>query len=285
MTRRSLVASLAAAPLVAKPFPKPIGVQLYTARTLLAKDPEGTLKRIAAIGYQEVELYAVEQIDKLVPVAKGLGMKATSIHIPAAICLGENPSPFENALAKANEAGIAYAGVPYVAPNDRGSSGVSNEEFWSAWSKKMNRAAGIADKAGIKFFYHHHAFEFVGAPGTRPIDYMRKFLDPKVKLELDVFWVAAAGLDPIDTLDEWKDRVALMHVKDKAPGMAAITTESQAKPADFKEVGAGTLDFKKLLNEALKSGVDKFYVEQDQCPGDPVDSLAQSFGYLKKLSL
>jgi sugar phosphate isomerase/epimerase len=97
--------------------------------------------------------------------------------------------------------------------------------------------------------------------------------------------VAAAGLDPIDTLDEWKGRVALMHVKDKAPGMAAITTESQAKPADFKEVGAGTLDFKKLLNAALKSGVDKFYVEQDQCPGDPVDSLAQSHAYLKKLSL
>ena len=67
--------------------------------------------------------------------------------------------------------------------------------------------------------------------------------------------------------------------------MGTVETESQAKPADFKEVGTGTLDIPKILKTALKTGVDKFFVEQDQCPGDPIDSLKLSFENLKKMSL
>jgi len=287
MTRRTFAATLAAAQggvatMSAKPFAKPIGVQLYTARGPLQKDAEGTLKRIAALGYREIELFHAAQIETWVPMAAGLGMKATSIHVADTISLADDSSKFEATLGAAKKAGLSYAGVPYVAPKDRGTGAA----FWAAWSKKMNRAGEIAKKAGMKFFYHHHAFEFAGTPGERAIDFMKKELDPKlVTLEMDVFWIAAAGYDPIDVLGEWKGRVALMHVKDKAATMGKIATESEAKPGDFKEVGAGTLDFKKLLNAALKSGVDKFYVEQDQCPGDPVDSLARSYEYLKNLSL
>lgn len=263
------------------PFSKPIGVQLYTARTVLPKDPEGTLKRIADIGYREVELFAVEQIAGWGPIAARHGMKATSLHIPMQISLADDEAKFKAALDQAAKAGIEFAGVPYVMPNERG-----DLDYWKRFSEKMNRAARTAKASGLGFFYHHHAFEFAGEKGKRPIDVMASDFDRAlVKLELDVFWAAAAGEDPAAILRAWKDRIALMHVKDRAQGMAKIFNERDAKPSDFKEVGNGDLDFRAILSTALAVGVKKFYVEQDQTPGDPVESLRVSFENLKKLSL
>ncbi len=280
MTRRTFTVAAAASLAMAKPFPKPVGVQLYTARNVLPKDPDATLRRIAEIGYKEVELYSVDQIDSLVPVAKRHGLASTSIHIPMAVSLAADETAYKSALDRAAKAGIRYAGVPYVAPADRGDGA-----YWKAFCDKMNRAAKTAKSAGLGFFYHHHAFEFAGDAGKRPIDIMAGGFDRLVKLELDVFWAAAAGEDPVRIMQEWKGRVALMHVKDRAAGMGTITTESQAKPSDFKEVGTGTLDFSKILSTALDTGVDKFYVEQDQSPGDPLDSLKLSFDNLRKVSV
>jgi sugar phosphate isomerase/epimerase len=281
MTRRTFTASFAAAAsALGGPFPKPMGVQLYTARTILPKDPEGVLTQIAGIGYREVELYAVEQIADWVPIAARHGMKATSLHIPMQISLADDEMKYKAALDQAAKAGIEFAGVPYVMPQDRG-----DLDSWKRFCEKMNRAARTAKAAGLGFFYHHHAFEFAGERGKRPIDVMAVDLDRNlVKLELDVFWAAAAGEDPVEILRVWKDRVALMHVKDRAKGMAIITNEREAKPSDFKEVGNGDLDFQAILSNALKVGVKKFYVEQDQTPGDPLESLRVSFTNLKKIS-
>jgi sugar phosphate isomerase/epimerase len=281
MTRRTFTASFAAAAsALGGPFPKPIGVQLYTARTILPKDPESVLKQIAAIGYREVELYAVDQIAAWVPIAARHGMKATSLHIPMPISLAGDETKYKEALDQAAKAGIEFAGVPYVMPQDRG-----DLDSWKRFCEKMNRAARTAKAAGVGFFYHHHAFEFAGERGKRPIDVMAANLDRDlVKLELDVFWAAAAGEDPVALLEEWKDRIALMHVKDRAAGMARITSEREAKPSDFQEVGLGDLNFQKILSTSLTTGVRKFYVEQDQTPGDPLESLRISFENLKKLS-
>jgi len=281
MNRRTFVLSASAATLAAKPFPKPLGVQIYTARTILPKDPEGTLKRIADIGYKEVELFAYPQLKELVPIVNKLGMKATSMHLPMPLVTGnwgdQTPIDLPQFLSDAKAAGLSYVGMPYVAPNER-------KEF-SALAAKMNKTGEAVSKAGMTFFYHNHAFEFAGKPGERVIDKFKKELDPKlVKLEMDIFWVAAGGSDPVAFLEEWRGRVALMHVKDKSRDMGTVETESQAKPADFKEVGTGTLDIPKILKTALKTGVDKFFVEQDQCPGDPIDSLKLSFENLKKMS-
>jgi sugar phosphate isomerase/epimerase len=266
--------------LAAKPFQRPLGVQIYSARTILAKDPEGTLKRIAALGYQEVELFAADQIAKLGAIINGLGMRATSLHVAAQISLADDPTPFQKVLDEAKKAGIRWAGVPYVAPNDRGQG-----DFWKQYAAKLNRAGEIARKAGLGFFYHNHAFEFAGPKGQRAIDYFEKELSKDVKLELDVFWAAAAGEDVVDFLKSWKNRVGLLHVKDRAKGMAKISTEREAKATDFKEVGAGDLNFPAILTTALKTGVDRFFVEQDQTPGDPIDSLKQSIDFLKAINL
>lgn len=282
MTRRTFVVSASAASLAAKPFLKPLGVQLYTARTILPKDPERTLQRIAAIGYKEVELYAYPQLQEWVPIINKLGMKATSMHMPMPLVTGnwgnQTPVDLSQFLADAKAAGLTYVGMPYVAPDER-------KEF-SALCAKMNKTAEAVSKAGLKFFYHNHAFEFIGKRGERVMDTFKKELDPKlVKIELDIFWVAAAGVDVNEVMEDWRGRIALLHLKDKAAGMAPIATESEAKPADFKEVGAGSLDFKRILTKAQKTGVDKYFVEQDQTPGDPVDSLKLSFENLRKLSL
>lgn len=283
MTRRDFsLSAIAATAAAAKPFTKPLGVQLYTARTVLPRDPEGVLKRIADIGYKEVELFAYPQIKDWVPIVNRLGMKATSTHMPMPFVTGnwgnEKPMDLAQYLAEVKAAGIRYVGMPYVRPDER-------KEF-SALCAKMNKTAESVSKTGLTFFYHNHAFEFAGKRGERVIDTFKKELDPKrVKLELDVFWVAAAGVDVLEVMEEWKGRIALLHLKDKAAGMGAIATESQAKPTDFKEVGTGTLDFKKILKTAMKTGVAEYYVEQDQVPGDPVDSLKISYENLKKIEL
>ncbi len=283
ISRRTFTAAAAAAAhLSAKPFSKPLGVQLYTARTVLPKDPDGVLGKIAAIGYKEVEFYGPDQFDKWLPLTRKHGLAVTSTHMPIPFVTGEwgnqPPLNLDEYLGKAKSAGARYAGMPYLAPKDR-------KEF-SALCQKMNEVGEKCRKTGLQFFYHNHAFEFAGAPGTRVIDTFAKELDRKlVKLELDIFWVSAAGVDPVAVLDEWKGRVALLHVKDKERGMPVIATESQAKPSNFKEVGAGSLDMAAILRKALATGVDKYFVEQDQTPGDPVESLRMSFENLKKISL
>ena len=103
-----------------------------------------------------------------------------------------------------------------------------------------------------------------------------------VGLELDVFWVSVAGHDPVEILQKLTGRVPLVHLKDKASGTAVMYKESVPRTA-FQEVGHGVLDWPKVLRAAEAAEVEHYFVEQDQTPGDPLESLRQSFGYLSKL--
>ena len=282
ISRRTFAAAAAAAPLSAKPFPKPLGVQLYTARAVLAKDPDGVLERIAAIGYREVEFFGADQFERWLPLTRKHGLAVTSTHLPIPFVTGDwgnQPSrDLDEFLDRVKLAGVSYAGLPFLAPKDR--------RNFPALCQKLNAVGEKCRAAGVQFFYHNHAFEFAGEPGARVIDVFARELDRQlVQLELDIFWVSAAGVDPVAVLDEWKGSVALLHLKDKEPGMPVITTESQARPSHFKEVGAGSLDMPQILAKAIAVGVDKFFVEQDQTPGDPVESLRISFENLRKIDV
>jgi sugar phosphate isomerase/epimerase len=135
----------------------------------------------------------------------------------------------------------------------------------------------------MQFCYHHHAFEFGPKEGSRAIDVFLERFDPKlVKFEMDVFWVSVAGQDPVELLGKWKGRVALIHLKDKAPGLKTHFAENLS-PNAFREVGLGVLDFSKILAAAHEAGVQHYFVEQDEEAEDPVDSLAYSYGTLEKL--
>jgi sugar phosphate isomerase/epimerase len=96
---------------------------------------------------------------------------------------------------------------------------------------------------------------------------------------MDVFWVSVAGHDPVALLKQYSNRVALLHLKDKAKGTATQYTENVPKQT-FKEVGNGTVDIAAILAAAKKTSVKNFFVEQDQTPGDPIESLRASYKYL-----
>src|SRR5205823_434448 len=145
--------------------------------------------------------------------------------------------------------------------------------------------AGRQCKAGgLQLAYHNHAFEFDGSAGQRPIDIMMERFDRSlVAFEVDVFWVSTGGEDPVAFLKRMGTRVPLMHLKDRGAGCEVVHQESAVKRDCFKEVGAGILDFAAILRAAESIGVKHYFVEQDQTPSDPVDSLAQSYVNLRKL--
>jgi sugar phosphate isomerase/epimerase len=178
----------------------------------------------------------------------------------------------------AKKHGIDYLVFPYVPPADRGSA-----DNYRKLADQMNQAAEQVHSAGLTFCYHNHAFEFGGTQGQRAIDIFNERWDNKlVNLEMDVFWVSVAGQDPVEMLKQYKGRVPLIHLKDKATG-TAVQYDEKVPAATFKEVGSGSLDFLAVLRAAEAAGVKHYFVEQDQTPGDPVDSLRKSYEFLRKV--
>jgi sugar phosphate isomerase/epimerase len=272
----SLVAALGASGRAAQL--KTLGVQLYTVRSVLPQKPRDTLNAIRAIGYQEVEA-TFAGLDDLWPVLEASGLKAVSIHLDSkSVTQGkaDDLSPIFDQLKKR---GFEYAVMPYVPEPERG--GI---EVIKSLAEKFNRAGEKCRAAGMSFCYHNHAFEFATEKGATLFQVMLDQTDPKlVAFELDVFWVSVAGLDPAEMIQKLAGRVPLLHLKDKAEGTAVMYKES-VPPATFKEVGNGVMDWPKVLRAAAEAKVAHYFVEQDQTPGDPVDSLRQSYGYLSKLS-
>jgi sugar phosphate isomerase/epimerase len=168
---------------------------------------------------------------------------------------------------------------PYLPEPERG--GI---EVIRAIAEKLNRAGEKCRAAGMTFCYHNHAFEFATEKGTTLFQVMLDHTDPKlVAFELDLFWVSVAGLDPAAMIEKLAGRVPLVHLKDKAEGTAVMYTEA-VRPATFKEVGSGVMDWPKILRAAAAAKVEHYFVEQDQTPGDPVESLRKSYGFLSKLN-
>jgi len=272
----SLVAALGASGRAAQL--KTLGVQLYTVRTVLPQKPQDTLNAIRAIGYREVEAtYA--GLDGLWPMLQASGLKPVSIHLDSGSVTQGKPDDLSPIFDQLKKRGFQYAVFPYLPEPERGGIDVIK-----AIAEKLNRAGEKCRAAGMSFCYHNHAFEFATEKGATLFQVMLEHTDPKlVAFELDVFWVSVAGLDPAEFLQKLAGRVPLLHLKDKAEGTAVMYKES-VPPTAFKEVGSGVLDWPKVLRAAAAAKVAHYFVEQDQTPGDPVDSLRQSYGYLSKLS-
>jgi sugar phosphate isomerase/epimerase len=255
-----------------------IGVQLYTVRTVLPQKPAETLKAIHDIGYRELEAtYA--GLDKIWPAVQASGMKPVSIHLDSTMVTKGNPDDLARALDQLKQRGFTYAVFPYLPPAERGGLDVIK-----GVAGKFNMAAEKCRAAGLRFCYHNHAFEFEPMEGTTPFQVMLDNTDKKlVGIEMDAFWVSVAGHDPVEMLKKLSGRVPLLHCKDKASGTEVMYKESVPRTA-FKEVGSGVIEWPKVLKAAASAGAEHYFVEQDQTPGDPVESLRQSFGYLSKLN-
>jgi sugar phosphate isomerase/epimerase len=253
------------------------GVQLYTVRTVLPQRTAETLQAIDAIGYREAEA-TFDGFEKILPALTATHLKPVSMHLDMNLLLDGNDDELARTLANVKRMGFNYAVAPYLAPAKRGGLDVIRK-----LAEKLNRAGAKSREAGLSFCYHNHAFEFEPMEGTTPFQVMVDDTDKKtVGFEMDAFWVSVAGHDPAEMLAKLKGRVKLMHLKDKASGTPVMYKESVPKTA-FQEVGSGILDWKRILRAAAANGVEHYFVEQDQTPGDPVESLRKSFTFISNL--
>ena len=252
-----------------------LGVELYTVRNVIEKDPASVFRSIAEIGYTSVEV-TFATLDKTWPALKRSGLKPVSVHVDAAIWTG-GTDHLDSVLAALKQQGFTYAVYPYVSPNARG--GV---DILKRLAQTLNQSGKAAKSHGLEFCYHNHAFEFQPMGGTTGLEIFMSETDrADVGLELDIFWASVAGHDPVEILQKYSGRIPLLHLKDKAKGFPVQYNE-RVPPATFKEVGNGSIDIPGVLKAADKEGVKHYFVEQDQTPGDPLASLRQSYEYLSK---
>ncbi len=257
--------------------PANLGVQLYTVRDLMGKDPEGTLKAIAAIGYKEVEVLRASAA-KVSPMAKALGLNPISMHIGVTV-----PDAADTAalIKEAQSQGVKYIVLPYLMPNQRG----GGAPFYQDLGAKLNVFGAELKKAGLVLCYHNHGFDYEPvADGRRALDVLMSASDPDlVKLELDVFWVSVSGNDPVALIKQYENRTALLHLKDKVKGFAPQTQETKVPPTTFTPLGQGAVDIPAVIAAGQAIGVAHYFVEQDHAQGSPIDALKASYGYLRSI--
>lgn len=245
-----------------------IGVQLYMVRRELEKDFEGTLARVAALGYREVEFagYFNHPPKEVKEVLTRHGLDAPASHFPLADWRGS----LQALIEAAHVIGHNYLLLAWTPPEER-----KTLDDYRRLADLCNRAGEQLNKAGLQFAYHNHDFEFAAVEGRIPYDVLLERTDPKlVKLEMDLYWIVKGGGRPLEYFEKWPGRYPLLHVKDM-----------DATPKRyFTEVGRGVIDFKSIFAHAGRAGVRHYFVEQDETPGSPFDSMKISIDYLKKLA-
>ncbi|MGV3641849.1 MAG: sugar phosphate isomerase/epimerase family protein [Adhaeribacter sp.] len=261
-------------------LPEP-GLQLYTVRDLLEKDLKGTLQKIADIGYKNLEAaagakghyYGMKPADFSKFVAD-MGMKLRSSHV---LVGAKGPQmPFETLHADmpklvdmAAGAGQEYLTCAYLFPEER--QGIDD---YKRYTDLFNKTGEACRKAGLQFAYHNHDFEFETLDGQVPYELLLSQVSPDhMKMELDLYWVSKIGKDPLQLFEQHPGRFVMWHVKDM----------DKTEKKFFTEVGNGSIDFIRIFAEAKKAGLSYYFVEQDQTPGNPIDSITTSFGNLKKI--
>ncbi len=245
-----------------------LAAQLFTCRDLLKTpaDITTTLKRVRAVGYTAVQVSGMGPIaeEELVTILDGEDLTCCATHEPGDQILG-NPSAVIDRLQKLDCTLTAY---PYPA-NVNMADPASLDQLITG----LDRAGALMSAAGITLTYHNHGIEFVQTNGVTALDRIYNETKPShLQGEPDTYWIHYGGGENVAWCRKLHDRLPMIHLKDYK-----FTAEN--KPT-FCEIGAGTLDFAAIIPAAEAAGCRWFIVEQDTTPGDPVDSLAQSFDYL-----
>ena len=277
MSRRALLAGAATASLLPARTLKTVGVQLYTVRSVIEQATLETLQAIEQTGFREVEA-TYGNLDKIWPSLQKTKLKPVSLHLDTTMFTTQQDK-LQAAIDNAAGKGFKYVVCPYVMPKDRGGADVMKK-----LGDTLSKAGSKARHAGLTLCYHNHAFEFAKEGGKTLLDHLMDAADPKtVQLEMDVMWVTVAGADPVALLKQYKGRAPLLHLKDLAKDEPTRLDEG-IKRTSFAEVGNGRIDFSKVLAAAAANGARHYFVEQDQTPGAPVDSLETSFANLRKIN-
>jgi len=272
----------ASQPLVVEPKTFHIGLQLYTVRDALAQDLPGTLELVSDAGYAFVELagytdgkfygYAPTEFKRLV---SNMGLEIVSSHTQ----VEARGITLENAKRMAEdhaEVGAKYCIQPWVVEQERKSLD-RYRRLVAIW----NQVGRIMKESGVQFGYHNHNFEFDTVEGKVPYyDVLLAELDASlVTMELDLFWAIKAGQDPVAMFDKFPGRFQLFHMKDMyTAGEKTFVPSSQ----DFAPVGAGIMDFKRIVAARDTAGLKYMIVEQDIAKdGNTLDAIKTSITNLK----
>lgn len=246
-----------------------VAAQLYTCRDLLKTptDIAATLRRLREVGYTAVQVSGMGPIpeEELNKILDGEGLVCCATHEGANVILDETAKVIER-LQKLR---CTYTAYPFPAGVD-----LSSEEAVDGLITKLEAAGAAMAAAGLTLCYHNHHQEFRKLGGKTILDRIYDNTTPKhLQGEPDTFWVQYGGGDNVEWCEKLAGRLPLLHLKDYE-----VNAENSHA---FCEIGKGNLNFKKIIAAAEKSGCQWFIVEQDTCPGDPVDSLRQSFDYIK----
>jgi sugar phosphate isomerase/epimerase len=241
-----------------------LGMHLFTMRGPLAVDFEGTLAQLAAIGYATVGVsgrhgHTAAQIRGMIDRT---GLRAVLEHVPYTTI---TDGGWAQALEDVRTLGGKWIVVPSL-PTSMGSPAGYREA-----ARQFNQAGLAARRAGLKLLFHNHDADHRIVDGELLYDILVDETDPAlVGFELDLYWAAKGGADPVRYFRKHPHRFPALHVKDMAPD------------GDFADVGSGVLDFRRMFRSAERGGVKQWLVEHDR-PADPFQSARNSYTYLANL--
>lgn len=262
--RASGVLASAGAAAGATPQAMPLGIQLYTLRSVMDKDLEGTIAEVARIGYREVELASLHGRSpaEMRAILDRHGLVAPSAHVG----LDQIRARPDAVIADARTLGCQWITCPWIDEKER------NADGFARVAQDLGSFAQRARRAGLGVAYHNHDFEFIPLPdGRLPYDVLLSSTDPSlVKMEMDLFWITKGGKDPLAYFARWPGRFPMVHVKD----MDAA--------GHFANVGTGTIDFRRIFAQAREAGIQHYFVEHDQPPA-PLADAATSYAGLRRM--
>jgi sugar phosphate isomerase/epimerase len=243
------------------------GLQLYSLRDDLPKDPKGVLKQVASFGYTQVEGYEGPKglfwgmtNKEFKSYLDGLGLQYVSSHCAYT-------KDLEKKADEAAEIGMKYLMCPYLGAQ-------KNLDAYKKFAEGFNKAGEICKQRGLRFAYHNHDYSFKKVAGEYPQDVMMQNTDKAlVDYELDMYWVVAAGQDPVEWFKKYPGRFVLGHVKDRKGDKTAT-------------LGTGTINYPAILKEAGKAGMKYLIVEQEHYEGTtPIAAAKADADYMKNLKV
>ncbi len=252
------------------------GVQMYTVRDHVADLP-AILKLIHSIGYASIEGYPViynRPARALRQLVGDSGLAFITGHFDFAT--------LDEKLDYASELGLKTIICPWIDPPMRTPDGFARA------AERFNRFTEKAAKQGIEFGYHFHNYEFKplgkGPDAPRGFDILMRNFDPRIRIELDVYWVTEAGQNPLTLMKTFSSRLRMVHIKDRIPRQD-FTTEMLPGQDRMTEAGKGTIDWPAVLRLARKLGVKEYYVDQDYTSLPIDECLRRNWDYLANLPL
>ena len=248
------------------------GIQLWSVRDFMMKDPKGTLTSLSEYGYHTIESFQGEKgvfwdmtPKEYATLLKDLGMKPVSTHCDPQYAINpEKRDEFKKLVDDCKEIGVEYMVNPYLGFLK------SKDDFKNA-TDGMNELGEICAKNDIQYCYHNHAYSFFDMDGEKPQDIMMKGTEGgSVGFEMDIYWVVAAGADPEEWLRKYPNRFVLSHVKDRYKQERLMEIKKEDGTENDSEIngscvlGVGQIDFHKVLMTAKETGMKKYIVEHER---------------------